>query len=64
LLHNAGNVSNAVEALRIMNGWDKKKSRKAVKVCSAAMEGLASLDEARAAFERAAEATGNLMPRV
>jgi len=26
------NVSNAVEALRIMNGWDAKKSRKAVEV--------------------------------
>lgn len=60
------NISHAVGALQKLWQWDGRhpKVKKAVDVCSAYMEGLAKVEDARASFEAAAKATGNLMPRV
>jgi hypothetical protein len=57
------NVTDANAALEQLWTWDHKNRqvKKAVSVCSAFMEGLATTAEARNAFEDAARATGNLM---
>lgn len=61
------NIANAVAALRKLDQWGGKadpRLRAAIRKCSDALEGLATADSARKAFERAANATGRLMPKV
>jgi hypothetical protein len=60
--YGVSNVKRAIETLDEWGGRKNPKLRRAIDVCSKAMEGLATVEEARAAFEKAAIATDRLMP--